>query len=161
MTGWLQQFSEIFHGQAGISNYPAHCVRIHGIVPRDGEEYCSVRHHNVLCALADYPKPGFLQSPDRAQVWDARKFGQGLNRNFHFPQQGRLANAFSAAGLNDRGQIFPNGILNILQGFLFGSPLRPAAGQAGTRGGKPLFRGMEYDRVTARHCLTLIVAGFT
>jgi hypothetical protein len=123
----LQQFLEALDGHARIPDDSAHRICIHGIMPGNGEEYICVCHHDVLRALADDPETGLL----KARALTARRcgipgsLGNRLNRNFDFAQQ-----AF-AGSFADRSQIFPDRVLNVLQGFLFGSPLRPAAGQPG------------------------------
>jgi hypothetical protein len=85
----------------------------------DGEESLTVCHDNMFSLSSD-PKTRFLERSDRLLMVDAGKFGHKLKSNFPclgacgFPQD-----IFSG------GKIFPDCILDVFHGFVFGITLRP------------------------------------
>src|SRR6516165_1665462 len=72
MESHLQEPAEIVVRQADVAHDVAHCDRVHGIVPGDGDHARAVGHDDVL-ALASYPEANLLQSPDRIEVVHARQ----------------------------------------------------------------------------------------
>ena len=70
---------------AALARHPGQFQRIHGIVPRHGDNSLTVGHHDV------FPLPGHLESSshqrfDGPEMGDAGNPRHGLRRNFHFPQ---------------------------------------------------------------------------
>ena len=63
----LEQVAERLRREAGIANDSPHRVRIHGIVPRNGQDPDAVRHNNVL-ASPGYDETGLFERPHRAKV---------------------------------------------------------------------------------------------
>jgi hypothetical protein len=57
--------------QACIANNAGHCVRVQGIVARDGDDPHFIRHDDVL-SLSHNAETSLLQSPHRSEMWDAR-----------------------------------------------------------------------------------------
>lgn len=127
----------------------AHCMRIHGIVPWDGQNPDAVRHDNVL-ALPGNQETGLLKSPNRAEMRDSGYLRHALRRNFHFPQvplSGQFLRHF---------QVIPDGVANIRQRFLFGGALRPATGKSRTGYAVPFFGPRQGYRILHAFNLALL-----
>lgn len=54
-----QKLTEFISGESRVANDSTHRKRIHRIMPGDGEDSRSVRHHNVL-PLPHHPEASFL-----------------------------------------------------------------------------------------------------
>jgi hypothetical protein len=63
----LEQLPELFKGEAGISNNPEHCDRVHGVVSRNDDGCATVRHDDVT-ALANNLKSSTLKGPHGVEV---------------------------------------------------------------------------------------------
>ncbi len=72
------------------------------------------------------PEAGLLKSPNRALVVHTRYSGH-LNRYFD------LSNLGALKLLLGNSKVCPDGVLNIVQSFLFVAALRPAAGKPWNR----------------------------
>jgi hypothetical protein len=98
-----------------------------------------VRHHDVF-ALTNDVEPGLLQGPDRLQVGDPGDLPHRL-RDFN------LADLGVPGELGDNRQILANGVLDVLESFVFGRPLRPATRQSGDRDAEAFFGRIKRDFV--------------
>jgi hypothetical protein len=65
----LKQIAEPLGREAGVTDDSPHCVRVHGIVPWDGQNTDAVRHDNML-ALPGNLETGLFECPDRAEMRD-------------------------------------------------------------------------------------------
>ena len=119
----LQKRSKILRSQPCVSNDTAHGECIDRVVPRNGENACAVRHHDVP-ALTNNSIASFLQRPNSSTMIDPGQPRHGSYRNVqlayfdlrHFPNQ-----------LLDHAKILLYGAPNVLQGFRFAGALGPAA----------------------------------
>lgn len=78
LGGGSQKFAERIGGETCVAHDSAHRERIDWIMPRNGEDSRSVRHHNVL-TLPNYPEASFLQRSHREKVIDSLDFTQSLD----------------------------------------------------------------------------------
>jgi hypothetical protein len=83
-----------------------------------------------MLSLVDDSKAGLFQCSYGAKMVDARKFGHGSDRDFHFPH------AVPLCDLVESFKVFTDCRLNVFNSFLFRLTLRPAARQARTRDAK-------------------------
>ena len=70
----LQQFAELFDGQACLSCYCSHCYRFDWIAARDMHSHDSVAHRDVFALLSNL-KARFFESANGPQVIDTRNDG--------------------------------------------------------------------------------------
>ena len=79
----LQERTEVFFAESGITDDAAHRERVDGIVPGNGDDPNTVGHHDVL-ALPGDPKARLLQSPDGVLMVDTRNARHVLRADVHF-----------------------------------------------------------------------------
>src|SRR2546426_8866678 len=129
--------------EPSVANDAAHGERVHGVVSGDRDDPNAVGHHDVL-ALPNDPKARLLQSAYSVLMVDARYSRHVLWGDLNFADDRALKKLI--AGRN----VFLNGILDVLEGFLFGGSLRPTSRQPRDRNAVPLI-GLE-ERDLVPHC---------
>ena len=111
----------MFDGETGVADKTAHRERVDWIVARNGENSLAIRHHDVLALTRD-PEPRLFEGTHCIKVIDAWNLGQALHRNFDF------ANFFALELFIHHREVLSNGITNVVQSLLLGSPLGPTPG---------------------------------
>ena len=117
----LKQLAKLLRCQSSPADDDGHCVRVDGIVARYGHDAPSIRHCDVF-PLAHNPESGFAEGANGPKVRHSR--------NRHLVLQHHLAVLTGSSQFLGDGEVFPDGIPNIVQRFLLGFPLRGAAGKA-------------------------------
>ena len=135
LGGRSKKSPEFLDCESGVLDDFAHREGVYGIMARDYHDPHAVAH-NCMLAFADHLKASSLQCANGGLMVDARKFG-------HRPSNGddlaRDLGSKARGQLGARLQIFSNGVLDVLQGFLAGGSLAAATGKFLTPDGKTLF----------------------
>src|SRR5260370_38920491 len=92
------------------------------IVPRTGCLTRAISHRDVL-SLANNLKACLFQGTHRLQMIDACDSGHGLHLNLDFTDFRALEAVFQS------GEVFADGILDVVERFFLGVAFRPAAGE--------------------------------
>jgi hypothetical protein len=122
----LQELPELFRSESGVFGDATHGVRVHWIVPGNGHDPRPVGHHDVF-ALPNDPEVCLLERGHGTEVVDPGNARHDLDRDLD------LSNLPAVEKVVDCGQILPNRILNVFQGFLLGRPLGPTSRKARDR----------------------------
>ena len=136
----LEQGPKLVDRQSRVAHDTAQGEGIDGIVAWHGQDALPVGHDRVL-ALADNAKPGLSECANGIEMVDARDLSQGLDRDLDFPH------LLATQALVDDEQVLADSVPGVVQRFLFGGALRPAARQAGNRDAVPLVRMVNCDLV--------------
>jgi len=95
-----------------------------------------------MLSLADNSEPRLLKRFDRIEMINAGQLGHKSDRHFDLPHFSFWQSVF------DGFQVLTNCVSDVLKGFLFCLPLRPASGQAGTRNTETFFGPRQDDFVS-------------
>ncbi len=101
------------YGEACIANDPSHCERIHRIVTRNRYEPNAIAHDGVLGTMSRQTKAGFLKCPDCLLVVHTGQLRHCSDGDFD------LSNFAGLERFIYGHKVFANGVLNVLQRFLF------------------------------------------
>ena len=102
----LQKLAESVRREAGVPDNAAHCDRVHGVVPWDGQNPRSVCHDDVL-ALPGNAEPSPFECPNGPKVRDAGYLRHALRLDLHFPQILFTGELFSDV------EVFTDCVLNV------------------------------------------------